>query len=437
MARKEPMHPLDLIVRRCSIGNVNHIDRNNGPNFHLKEMRLYEDVCKSYLTGELIIEVMQNGFERLGIAPLAVVDIDLVSEDATFRQKRYRQQYKVLSYTSRPIKPQSGGADARLELNLKLIGQEYYNDRHNTVIMGRSNKPGTTIIKEIHDKYVKHDTNRMNLRVSDGLLGTKKIPYQVQNKKPVKAIFDILDQIIYHSEPTAAPMYFRDASQFVISPLKTLLETASIVGPRFEQHPNQGKYPYAGTMHGHNWILDLKPLAPPGPTNAEAGMHPNQISTVGYIDRATGKMKETQRSTMTSEKKHDGTDAKSNIARMEAQANKTVLGGRYIFHQIDSNQTKLSTNKVASGHMQKQEAFLGALTYSPKFWISVPINTGLDVTCGKRIRVKYPFVENRRTSSTTKTLFVPRLIHEIKYTEGDNRKTTYAHGTTDLYGVLW
>ena len=67
------------------------------------------------------------------------------------------------------------------------------------------------------------------------------------------------------------------------------------------------------------------------------------------------------------------------------------------------------------------------------------MQTGLNVTCGERIVVLYP-TGTQNNTLVVKTLFVPRLIHELRFTElseNKDRKPVAVQGITDFYGVDW
>jgi len=75
-----------------------------------------------------------------------------------------------------------------------------------------------------------------------------------------------------------------------------------------------------------------------------------------------------------------------------------------------------------------------ALTYTPKYWISVPGQTGVNLTVGDRFTVEYPV----GGVMTQKTLFIPRLIHEVRFSEGSHdRRQLEANAKTEIYGVAW
>lgn len=411
--------------------------RKNFANDGAIELRLYEDICKYYLTGQLIIEIMQDAWDELNVIPLAPVEIEF----ETGRQnstKTYKQFYKLYSYDTREIKAKSGGADARLIITLNLIGQEFFNDRHNTVVKGIPNKTGTEAVRSIHNEYVQATGGPILIFPSDGMIGSATVPHQANNVKPVKAIFDILDMIIFHREPTASPVYYRNNRQHVVAPLKTLIDTAGIV-QNFTHDPAQGsKLPTI--FNGWNLILDLKPVVPPAQVSAEgSAAFASLLNTTVFIDKKTGNKGVTRQSLGNfSDSLPNDPETRQRILAMIAEAKKTAWGGSIMFNLINDEKVARSVDKAASGHKAKQETFITALGFCKKFWVTVPINSGVEVTCGDNIQVVYPDVANNRTK--TNKLFVPRLIHRLKFTEigqQGNRSSQAIQGTTDIYGVLW
>ena len=89
------------------------------------------------------------------------------------------------------------------------------------------------------------------------------------------------------------------------------------------------------------------------------------------------------------------------------------------------------------GWAQMEADFLGVLRYKRKYRTLVPIQTGLDVTCGDRIKVRVPLANVDNPVWEEKILFVPRLTHQLKFTQGPERNPVTPIGTTDIYGVDW
>ena len=119
---------------------------------------------------------------------------------------------------------------------------------------------------------------------------------------------------------------------------------------------------------------------------------------------------------------------------MLAEAQKSSRGGMTMMNFMDTLMQEKNIDKNGpAGYNVKQEAFIAALTYSQKYWVSVPGQTGVNITCGDRINVIYPV----GATPIQKTLFIPRLIHEVRFTQGDDRQPLEVNAKTEIYGVSW
>lgn len=432
MAKKEIHQPTKANLLKLTIDGVNFVELVNGNpvvRFHVKELRLFEDICKFYFTGQLVIETMQNVYEIL-LAPLAQIEIVFESprhDKGPTRQ--YSEKFKLYSYDSKPI---GGGADARIEHTLSLIGQEFYNDKHNTVMQGFKLIPGTSAAAQIHKAYVAANGVLDNKIPSTGLIGSKEVPHQASNVSPVKAIHDILDRTVYAQEKTGAPVYFRNTRGYVMSPLKTLIETAPTAGS-FKHLLSQGSY-HDQIFNGYENVIHMRPLSPPGETSAAASAAMAAImNSSHFFDAKTGNTESVVSNFAKILKLpmiNNIPGMKDRVKKMLEEAKRGIFGARNMFRIVNDYMQARSVSKYGPGGYDKsEEVFLAMLTYAQKYWISVPIQTGLNVTCGSRIKVIFPI----GGALTERTFFVPRLIHELKFTEGNNRQLVTNIGTTDIY----
>ena len=69
--------PTDVYLKHMVIGS----NEAMAGNFHVKELRVYEDICKYYLTGQLVIEVMQNAMNTRPNRYTILNDTDLSSNN--------------------------------------------------------------------------------------------------------------------------------------------------------------------------------------------------------------------------------------------------------------------------------------------------------------------------------------------------------------------
>lgn len=441
MAITPTAQPTKIELKLCTINDINYFSINSVgepiPNFHVKELRIYEDICKFYFTGQLVIETEQNSHEFL-LGPTVPVTISFEATRTDGAPSLYyKKDFKIYSYESKPL---SGGADARMEHTIQLISQEYYNDRHNTVMQGFPNVTGTEAAAQIHNKYIQREGSLRIPVPSTGPIGSKDVPHQSRNVKPVKAIHDILDRCVFARYPSCAPTYFKDVNGYVIAPLQYLLEVPA-PSAAFLHQPTAGE-DLGMVLHGYHLVQHLRPMAPPGEASSDsASMVMGMLSAAQFFDIKTGTTQNNKASRDQIMKLpfiNKIPNMKARVTQMLAEANRGGFGSRNMFHIVDELMQSMSIQKHGPGGYNKaQEAFLTALTYSQKYWVSVPSQSGLLVTCGSRILVRYPIAVVPEIQMVEKIMFVPRLIHEIRFTQGNKREPVMIQGITDIYGVIW
>ena len=94
--------PTKATLRTCVVNSLPHFDITSGGevrvNYHVKELRVYEDICKAYFTGQLVIETMLNVSENF-ITPTAPVTLSFVAPRTDGGQtKTYTEQFRIYSY---------------------------------------------------------------------------------------------------------------------------------------------------------------------------------------------------------------------------------------------------------------------------------------------------------------------------------------------------
>lgn len=433
------VQPTKAILERCSIGGVPY--HQMGPNgdlqvnFHVKEFRIYEDICKPYFTGQLVIETMLNAYEYL-LQPTAEVYVGFScprSDNGPTRS--YSERFRIYSYDSKPI---GGGADVRIEHTISLIGQEYYNDKHNVVTQNFKLTTGVSAATKIHGYYMSAaGSGSMSAYQSSGMIGSERVAHQVINKKPIKAIHDILDRCVFPGYKSCAPVYFRRKQGYKIAPLQHILENGPITGS-FVHVPASGSS-LQHVLTGYDDVVHMRPLSPPG--EGHTGFNVADISgmlkSMSYLDIKKGHhkfLKGQAQQILSLPFIGQFPKLKKAAQDMLAEAQKSVRGGMNMLNVLDTSHQQLTVDKFGpSGYNLAQETLIAALTYSQKYWVSVPGQTGVNVTCGDRIDVTFPVGE----IYVKKTLFVPRLIHEVRFTEGEERKPLEVNAKTEIYGVAW
>ena len=419
-----------------SVGDVPFFSVVNGvpePNFHVKEFRIYEDICKSYFTGQLVIETMLNTYDYF-LTPTAEVLIafECPRSDGGKTQV-YQERFRVYSYDSKPI---GAGADGRVEHTISLIGQEYYNDKHNVVTQNFQNITGIDAARRIHSQYMASNGG-LSTFSSKGLIGSERHSHQVMNKKPIKAIHDILDRCVFGQYKTCAPLYFRRKGGYAMGPLQFYLENGSLTGNFVHSTITGGSL--ADTLQGYDKIISMRPLAPAG--ESSSGVTAGEVSGMqkasSFLDLQSGniRLNDANLNKILGSGFLKGVPgAKGKVREMLAEAQRGKRGAMNMFSVIDELlQNRAIDKNGPGGYAQAQEALITALTYAQKYWITVPGQTGVNVTCGDRITAVFPINDR----PVQKTLFVPRLIHEYIVTEGKDRKVQHINGKTELYCVNW
>ena len=418
------------------VGDVPYYSIVNGvpeANFHVKEFRIFEDICKSYFTGQLVIETLLNVYDHF-LYPTAEVILHFECPRTDGGATRaYHERFRVYSYDSKPI---GAGADGRVEHTISLIGQEYYNDKHNVVTQNYQNITGIEAARKIHEQYMRSNGG-ISTFTSKGLIGSERHAHQVMNKKPIKAIHDILDRCVFGQYKTCAPLYFRRKQGYGMGPLQYYLENGSVTG--YFKHVIASGGSLEQTLQGYDTIISMRPLAPAG--ESSSGITAGEISGMqkasSFLDLQSGNIRINEKNfnkLLGSGFLKGIPGAKGKAQEMLAEAQRGKRGAMNMFSVIDETLQKREIDKNGpGGYKQAQEALITALTYAQKYWITVPGQTGLNVTCGDRVTAVFPINDKL----VEKVLFVPRLIHEYIVTEGKNRQVQHINGKTDLYCVNW
>lgn len=434
------VQPTKVSLRTCTIAGVPWLQMGNGvlvENFAVHSIRIYEDMCKPYFTGQLVIEDQLNRTDPY-LYPMSEVKIAFMTEPGN---KYYAETFRIYSIES---KPKENDLYAGMLITINLIGAEYYNDTQNTVMQNFANVPATAAASMIHQQYIA-ENGGLNLSPSKGMIGLQEHPHQVMNMKPIKAIHDLLDKAISVTVATSAFTYFRNKPGYVMKPLEELLTSAPMAGPRFVHKPAAGAS-LKEVLTGYENIIHLRPMAPPsqdsaaGPRSAELD---SLLKTTSFFDAKTGNflnkvgslgMKNTLKA-LTQNAKQDQIKELMQVAdALMGKSVKTQFGARMLFNVINEDRQQRTVDKNGpGGYNTAEEAFLAALNFSKKYWVSAPIQTGIDVTVGNRINVLYPV----GTRTQTKTLFIARLIHEVQFKTPGQKRFEPAQGSTEMYGVEW
>lgn len=397
------IQPTRCTLLECTIGGMPFRELTSGGvrnNFHVQEMRIFEDNCKFYFTAQLMIEAHLNSFE-LYVTPQARVTISFAAPPTEFI---YTETFRIYSYES---KPRQGDIQNAMIITISLMGDEYFRDKASKVQRNFKNVTATRAIQEIHSAYIASNGGLKIPQESVGLIGMDNHAHQVINKNPSKAIHDLLDKAVFPVSSSGPGIYYRDKPGYMVAAIEYLIATQPITG-HFIHEPAQGAS-LAATLGGYDRVIHFRPMAPPGEDRGggRGGEIEGAVSALTSVDMAEGN---------------------NNMPSSFAGVQKAAIDAFRQFPNIDKN--------GPGGFKAREDAFITRLTYSPKYWTSVPLQTGIKVTVGNRISVRYPIGIHPEPVYTTKILWVPRLIHELRFTEGENREDVTINGTTDIFGVF-
>ena len=441
--RADMIPPGLCVLNGCTIGGIPH-QADNAVIFHVSKIQIFEDHCKPYFTAQLTIETYQHAHEHF-LYPTSEVFIDFTSpsSDPTFPVRRYRERFRVFSYESEQLP--YGQQTVRIQHTISLMGQEFYNDRHNYVNQLDFNQPATSVAKKIHDRFIASNGNLGVTVPSSGMIGSEQVPHKSVNLKPFTAIGQVLGRATWTRYPSCAPVYFRTKRGYLMGPLQQIMETGGIA-MAFTEYPaagNRWMTEFLGRAKGYTMIQALKPLAPSG--EASSGVRASEVGNLGkaqaWIDLQKGSTNIGAGAISKIMNKLNintaNPAANRKIQQMLAESQKGRTGG-LLYNVINELMQDRAIDKNGTGNFQvAQEAFVTALTYSDKYWVTVPGQSGNQVTVGDKITVTFHKPEDAKPKQVTRRLYVARLIHTVEFTRGSERKPTGEQSKTDIYGVSW
>lgn len=197
-------------------------------SLHVNRVRVYETLCKPYLTGQAIVFDNNNVLNNMGLVGGEPVSLLLDSGEST-----YSAEMHVLA-----VKGEASATSMRTQVyTIDLISREYFGDRSNLVQQAFKSVTGTGAIQSIHSRFV--GTPLDVLVGSSGLLWQKN-SHVVSSLKPFKAINDIRSMLNFDSYPSGTNVYYRDAAGSKLAPLEHLLDNMG-VQQEFVQEATWGK----------------------------------------------------------------------------------------------------------------------------------------------------------------------------------------------------
>jgi hypothetical protein len=178
--------------------------------------RIYESLCKPYLTVHLTLIDNDNLIENLGIRGGTACALAVQSPPNEYI---YSCKVHVLN-----MEGHQSTTNLKTQIyEIDLVGIAYFNDKAN-IVQKAYTEQGTSVIQSIWGQYLQPGGDSLMIhRQSDGMLGKQEDKSQVDHKKPFAAIDEIRQYLKFggQSSPT---VFFRDNIQANLAPLKDLFQ---------------------------------------------------------------------------------------------------------------------------------------------------------------------------------------------------------------------
>ena len=240
--------PTKVALRACKVKGVD-ISK------HTQAISVFETMCKPYITAKLTILDNNNIINNLQLRGGEKVSFAI---DAGFGRIYESLQY-VLSVDgeSTPGNPRSA------TYTISTATEAYFNDKASMVQKSDVNITATKAAEQIHKEFISGDAPLNVLIHSLGMIAKSEIGgFITSNKKPFKAIEDIINRAGYGGMTTGSTVYFRAAKEYVIAPLEMLFRTMK-AQEQFVQKQTWGS-DWRDTFGAFNAIIDARTVIEEG-----------------------------------------------------------------------------------------------------------------------------------------------------------------------------
>jgi hypothetical protein len=178
-------------------------------------VRVYETLCKPYLTAQITFFDNENFIENLGIVGGEPVSISFDSPPNTVT---YDCNLNVLALSGH----QSPNNLKMIIYDMELIGIVYFQDKAN-IVQHSFFTQGTQAIQAIWGRYLNGDSLNIH-RQSDGMMGKNDDRSSIDHKKPFAAI-DQIRKYLKFGNPSTPSVLFRDNTSVHLAPIGDLFQT--------------------------------------------------------------------------------------------------------------------------------------------------------------------------------------------------------------------
>lgn len=396
-------------------------------------IRVYEDICKAYITAQIIIYDNDNVIENLGITAGSPVGLAFWAppNDRIYDSDAFGQNLTVLKLKGE----QMPGTLSWQMYYLDCIGSVYYQDRATSIqdLSDSSGQPGTALINRIWNNYLNTGGPLSTFNTSTESQGTQDDSQDIPSNRPFEAIRFIMKKLNDTTE-TGNWLLFRDAQIARLGQLQTL----------FDQAPGNSQQSF---IQKETWSAAQSKIWGAGFNDADiyraiivAQMNTNedewaggrasgqdvaaaQNQRMGAYDIAKGRLAGGTQGFTSAYGSGGGAGAAS------AGAIGSIIGGASRLLNRNVNTSKqgqgVLTSKAPAGGFSTAANALN----SPALVLKVPLQTGINCTIGKGIDAQLlPPTGGKITNSLTYLLsgtwLVIKCCHEIYTDQRESQATT-------------
>lgn len=342
---------------------------------HVRSIKVFETVCKPYITATLEILDKNNVINNLQLVGSEPVNFAFYGN----QNRIYEAQLRVLS-----VKSETSAQNLRsLPYTIECIGQAYFNDRVNLVQQSFQGITATDAIQKIHGQYVGGDAPLSILTSSLGLL-TNELPYIVNSIKPFKAIDDIRANMNFAQYSTGNSLYYRNRDQYVLTALEHLFARLS---------------PQQEFIQSETWGIDinnyalaersiLAAKAEMDSTGAEGNRgHVGDLASSLVQSKTVFDMRELVRTVNTfATSISSGQVVGTPLGDMVSSILKGKILGGEPNHQL-FNSFMSTFESTAAAKTERERLYSATAKGGPRMTVKVPIQSGSEVTVGQGVKL--------------------------------------------------
>lgn len=404
------VQPTKVALRVCTIDGAD-------VRKHVQSIHIYETMCKPYLTATIKINDTSNLINNLQLRGGEKVSIVIDTGIGKI--------YETVQYINAINDSKSPENFRAVIYEISTASESYFNDRAGIVQRSDVNTPATNAAQNIHSEYVGNDAPLNIAMASLGMLAKPEIGgFITSNKKPFKAIEDILKRASYGAYKTGSTIYFRNANEYVIAPLEHLFQTMSS-SETFVQKQTWGA-DFRDAFNAYNAILYAATQVKEN-SQQRGGMSNLAAAAQGAVN-VFDVMKGSE--VVAAAAKAAASNFAGNLSNMALKFGKGKFGGIPNVLQLDSRRNDPSTDQ--SLNAVDQNLFQAQVKDSVNYYIQVPIQSGVNVTVGKGFTAKLlpPTGDlNKGLNRLGGLMLAADVCHECIFTDN------LVQGTTSIRGV--